>query len=144
MDITCEVITDKVEIKNLLDMFIDLLPALQDKMKRVELCEKLFANAKILVIKHKGNIIGFSSFYANDFQNHIAYLSLIAVSEGFQGKQIGTLLLKKTEKLARANKMRYLKLEVRENNTKATSFYKKNDYQIVEENSHSFYLMKEL
>lgn len=144
MNLICKVITEEQKIENLLNMFIDLLPTLKDKTFKKILCDKLYKYAQVIAIEYKNDIVGFSAFYANDSIDKIAFLSLIAVLDKYQGKQIGTFLLKKTETFSREKNMKYLKLEVKKNNIKAISFYKKNYYQIIEENNQSFYMIKEL
>ncbi len=64
------------------------------------------------------------------FNNKIeAQIRYMAIEKEFQGKGIGSLVLKELEKRARIEGAEYIILNAREN---AVGFYKKHNYRIVE------------
>ena len=89
-----------------------------------------------------GFIIGINT------EKNYAKIVMLSVSEGFQGKKIGTELLLKLEKNLKKNGIIIIELEVRTTNNKAINFYKKQGYKIVEEikeyyqNNDDAYIMK--
>lgn len=88
-------------------------------------------------------IVGFASFYCNDNETFTAYLTQIAVSKEVRGKKIGQLLLDEVIKISSSKKMKYLKLEVHNENDIAYNFYKKNEfYEIGKASDNSKYMRK--
>lgn len=107
--------------------------------------DKIDKNAIFLAAYDNDNIVGYAAMYANDFENKIAYLSLIAVKTDHQGKNIGSRLLSECEKKAQNNGMNELRLEVYNSNINAINFYKNRGY--IEEShcsSDSMYLSKKI
>lgn len=107
---------------------------------------KIYINAKTIIVKNEKNeISGFCSFYCNDINKHLGYITLIAVEEKYKSQGIGSCLIKNAEKSAINNKMKFMKLEVNKNNKIAISFYNKNGYVYDSDaSSDTIYMKKKL
>lgn len=117
----------------------------QIKKDKREFALKLSKNAITLILKSKGEILGFLSAYMNDMQTNTAFLSLIAVEKYCRKCGLGEQLLKAAEKEALTQNLKYFKLEVYEDNFPAIKFYKKHGFEIVDKlNNNSFYMIKKL
>lgn len=102
-------------------------------------------NYGIFTACYDGNVfLGCIALYANDYKEHIGYLTYIAVVEHMIDKGIGKCLLKECERIAFEEKMKFLKLEVKRENLRAINFYVKQGYYTVSESETSFYMMKKL
>lgn len=88
---------------------------------------------------------GYAAMYANDLKSGIAYITLICVKKAFRRRHIGDALLNMCEFEAKNNGMSKIRLEVRNANTGAVAFYKKNGFETEKECSdESSYMIKEL
>ena len=111
---------------------------------RRTMAEKFLKYGTILAVRKNGCYAGFSAFYANDTENRIAFLSMIAVKKDFRGLSIGRLLLEKTIEAAKQNNMEKLKLEVARDNAGAIRFYHNNGFEICSETEKSFFMIKNI
>lgn len=70
-------------------------PNLSQKTDLSDYCDKLLSNAQLFVSYSNGggNINGVVALYANDFKNHYAYVSLVAVDSDFRNQGIARNLL---------------------------------------------------
>ena len=108
-----------------------------------EYARKLNENAEIyFLINDAHEDIGMCAIYANDNKNKIIYISSISIKKEYISKGLGQYLLNYVFKLKYDYKMNHIKLEVKKNNQKAISFYRKNGFIITEEKSES-YLMED-
>ena len=109
-----------------------------------DLLSKISRNAVFLLAENNFNdILGYVAIYINNFSTKVAYITLIAVNNKFQGQGIGKLLLKKCEEYARNSGFKIIRLEVNKNNLKARSFYYANDFIATgEEKEESIFLEK--
>lgn len=111
----------------------------------LEYKNKVFSKAVILYAQDRGQSVGIIAFYCNNFRSKEAYISQIAVDNLLQNSGIGGMLLSKCEQISIMNGMNYLRLEVRKNNRKAISFYKKNKFEISSQSKDDkFYMIKRL
>lgn len=85
--------------------------------------------------------LGFVALYANDLKDRIGYVTLIGVKEQVQCQGVGKALLNACEAVARSREMNSLKLEVSKTNEKAVSFYKKQGFIILEEDTEKTWYM---
>ncbi|MBE5948037.1 MAG: GNAT family N-acetyltransferase [Lachnospiraceae bacterium] len=109
------------------------------------LFSKINKFAEFIVAYYRGELVGFSAMYANDKIDKTAYITLIAVRTEFQGIHIGEALIKKCEEIALKKEMVAIKLEVNKSNTRAISFYRKNGFDKLEDDTQtSFYMLKKL
>lgn len=134
------------EIKMVLNTFDKSFPrTLSSRIGNLsDYANKLSENAIIIVAEDNGSVIGFAAMYANDSVLKQAFLSQIAVSIEYIGKNIGKLLLEACEKLAIENGMKMLRLEVDKTNERAINFYIKYRYVTEITNDISCIMVKSL
>lgn len=108
--------------------------------------KKLSENAYSLIILNENqSIVGMASAYINNIDTKIAYLIILGISEKYRGLHLGRYLLNIINQKANEKGMNKIKLEVRKNNHKAISIYKKEGYDIIGDASEtSFYMLKNL
>lgn len=89
--------------------------------------------------------LGYAIFYANNVRDKIAYISMIAVRPKYQGVHIGQRLLDECFRISKDCGMFLIRLEVRKDNQKALSLYRKNGFEYESEaRSESIYMRKTL
>ena len=99
-----------------------------------------------LVATFAQKIIGF--IIGIEIETNKAKIVMLSISEDFQGKKIGSKLLKTFEDNLKLQKINNIELEVRTNNKKAINFYIRHDYKIIEkvdeyyQNNESAFIMK--
>lgn len=121
-------------------------PSLSERIANLNCyTEKLYNNAIVFVAIEENEFIGFTAFYANDRNKHLAYLTQLAVKPKAQNRNIGKLLLDACIDTSKNNGMTELKLEVINSNITAINFYKKNGFELCGESSiYSKYMIKKL
>lgn len=138
------------KIENIMEYFKEDLASLkQGKLYRVRMAEKFFVNGVVIEISDKDNlhypgIIGFVAFYCNNFENKIAYISMLAVKGNVRCKGFGHKLLREAEIISLNQGMETIQLEVMKANTNAIKFYEKNNYILHETKEESFIYTKKL
>ena len=85
--------------------------------------DKIINYSTIIPYVVQGKIVAFISYYNNDVFIKHSYLSMILVSQDFQGKGIGKLLLEMSIKDLRKTGFNYFSLEVLKSNTHAIELY---------------------
>lgn len=105
--------------------------------------DKLINNAIIIVHYEKSVIVGFCAFYANDIKTKKSFLTMICIDKKHQGFGIGSLLFKYWVNYVIKLNLKCCELEVKKNNLKAISLYKKNGFRINKETINSYFLLKE-
>ena len=104
--------------------------------------DKLLDRSIIICHKEENNLIGFCSYYVNDYVKSISFLTMICVKPSHQNRGIGRLLfeywIKNTELLG----FNRLMLEVRNNNFKAINFYKGYGFSTHKDLTESILLKK--
>lgn len=93
---------------------------------------KMSAHAENVIARVDDTDIGFVSCYANDVEKRVAFVTSIGVDAAYHGRGIGQRLLQQAERIARANDMRCIRLEVDRTNRRAVRFYQKQGYSEVE------------
>lgn len=74
----------------------DFVPTLSQKTNLEEFCTKIMSKAKLFVSYAKdGNVKGLVVMYANDFEHHYSYVSLVAVDLSFRKQGIADDLMRK-------------------------------------------------
>lgn len=86
-------------------------------------CDKLITYAEMFIIKQKEDDCGFIAVYANDQEQHCAFISSIGIKQKFRGRGIGTLLIDKAVEVARKRGMRLIRLQVNRHNDAALKLY---------------------
>lgn len=107
------------------------------------LLSKIHKNAHVLVA-YQSDILGYCAIYANDFENGVAYITLIAVKPEAQHMHIGKKLLRKSLDLARTYGMTSCVLEVKKDNVSAIRFYKANGFSFFNESDTSYFMKRKL
>lgn len=116
-------------------------------------CERVYYKTLIdkiskyasVYIYNKSIIMGYIAVYMNNYESRTAYITLLGVKKEYQNLKIGTKLMIFIEDEAKGKGFEKIKLEVRKENKKAISFYKKNNYKIISEAyADSFYMEKVL
>ena len=102
-----------------------------------KLSKKFHSNGHVIYATEDNLPLGFCAYYANDYTNYNAYLSMIIVVSAAQGMGIGKTLLKKVIDDCRIKGMRYIRLEVAKDNNLAICFYEKNGFHFEREASQS-------
>lgn len=90
------------------------------------------------------SILGYAAMYANDTEQHTAYITLIAVDVNAQKKGIGKRLLEECFATARNRKMNTIFLEVRKNNRNAIRFYQANGFVWAYDKDEENYIFKKM
>ena len=123
----------------------DIFPNLSKRVNISEYIEKLAKYANVYSIVDNDKHIGIAAVYMNDFENRIAYLSLIGITKEHRNDGLGKMLLNFCESEAINAGMTALKLEVKKNNVAANALYGRMGYMIIgESDSGNNYLQKEL
>lgn len=86
------------------------------------------------------NLIGFIWGYRKKEYNDIIHINYFFINENYRNKGIGCLLLKELEKTIK--NFKEIELLVNKNNLGALRFYKRNGFEIKEEEEENFKLYK--
>lgn len=139
-------LTTESEILDILCEFNNIfIPSISQKVSNIkDYAKKLSEKSFVYVAKLNKNL-GFVSFYANDFDNKVAYISFIGVHPEARNNKIGKKLLDMCYKKSKEQGMRYIKLEVQNENFVAKEFYRKNGFVYLDEaSSQSVYMIREI
>lgn len=145
--IDIEQVNNLNELKEIIIEFDEqFIPSLKSRVNDIKkYSEKLYDNAITLKAIYRNEIVGFVSFYCNDKNNHIAYLTQIAVKPEARGKKIGLLLLNKVTEFSRNNGMKYIMLEVYNQNEIAKKLYSNAGFNYADDASdQSVHMQKKL
>ena len=136
--------------------------SLEEKTSVIKTCENAFSNHASLnlldkklvrkidalaefLVAYNSEILGYAAIYANDIENEIAYITLIAVRPEYQKKNIGSRLMQSCIKIAKQRGMKGIKLEVKNSNKGAISFYERWGFKFLSAcTADSSYLYLEL
>lgn len=132
------------DVYRVLLAFSSSLNSLKKADDLMPIAEKLNDKATTMELIIKNESIGFASFYHNDCENKIAFISRIAILKKFRGNGYGKVLLDSVVSLSRKSGMRTIKLEVDKDNVFAIDFYKKLGFEIEHENEVSILMMRNL
>lgn len=114
---------------------IDLIETLSFKFSKY---------AKVVRFVDEHNILGFAAYYINNTETRIAFLSMIIISNKYQGLGLGTELLNYIQSDCKNEKMEYLRLEVDLKNTNAIRFYTRNSFLEESRNDKSIFMIKKI
>lgn len=139
-------LNDTDKIKNVLQEFSGRLASLQRGEAYIEsMAQKFKENAVFLRVSENNETVAFSAFYCNDQETKNAFLSMIAVSEKYEGKGYGKMILSEVEYRCMQSGMTSLILEVNKKNLHAVKFYEKNGFVFLNrETDKSFFMRKML
>ena len=91
--------------------------------------EKLYKYAENYAIMNQGTILGMISFYANDQEEKVSYITEIIVDTKYQKLGIGKKLIQICIDDAKEKEMRKIRLEVKKGNSNAIGFYQRMGFQ---------------
>lgn len=114
---------------------IDMIETLSFKFSK-------YAKVVRFVDEHK--ILGFAAYYINNTETRIAFLSMIIISNKYQGLGLGTELLNYIQSDCKNEKMEYLRLEVDLKNANAIRFYTRNSFLEESRNDKSIFMIKKI
>ena len=121
----------------------NLIPSLSERNVDLIALAKKFSKYGIVWCHYDcGKPVSILAAYCNDEKEYTAYITILAVNEEYRCKKFGTSLITEYELYAQECGMKKSKLEVRKNNSKAQSFYKKHGYQIIGDASETSYYME--
>lgn len=132
----------KKSMLDLKDSFYSKTVSSETKIE--ELAKKFSENAEFFIASQDENILGFISFYCNDFCSKTAYISMIIIDKNYQGKGLGKVLLKTAVDYCKTQEMKCVKLEVACSNKNAIEFYEKFGFVRTEKINDSYYYRIEL
>lgn len=143
----CEIVCSDIILESINCFEKELNPSLKERNIDInKFCDKLCKFGRVFVYKDiRNENIGLIAGYMNDMVKNTAYISLVSVKSGHQGKGIGSLLLNEFENIAKLCNMKKIRLQVRDYNPRGIDFYRKNGYKITEKNEmDSHFMEKEL
>lgn len=133
--------SELIDIFNAFESYFEIFK--KGRESRELFAEKIYESG-VTIALYKEELIGFSCFYCNDYQSRTAYISLIAVKQEYEHNGYGTRLLEEVKKIARDKGMNRLRLEVRKNNDRAISLYRKEGFISEKQLEDSFYMATKL
>jgi len=129
----------------ILNNFSTIFPDLKTRVYDLkDYAKKLIEKGNFFIAKENENVLGLVAFYSNNIDMG-GYISLIGVSEIFQGRGIGKILLNEAIKIMIKDGMNKLKLEVNKSNINAQEFYKHMGFKYIEDSDKDrIYLEKDI
>ena len=108
------------------------------------LLDKIYSFAKCLIAfaEDTDECAGYVCMYANDHINYRAYITLICVKKVYQGKHIGSSLIRACYRMAINEGMKTIRLEVLCQDTRAIEFYQNMGFTIIDKTEHGTYYME--
>lgn len=95
--------------------------------------DKIIQFSKIIAIYENGMFQGFISYYKNDPNKKIGFLSMLFIDKAFQSYGTGSILLKTAIEDLKKNLFTIYKLEVLKTNETAFKLYTKFGFKVIEE-----------
>ncbi|SDB05586.1 Ribosomal protein S18 acetylase RimI [Pseudobutyrivibrio sp. YE44] len=119
------------------------LRAITDDRYKDIYIKKQLEDGHFIVEFHNDIPVGFISFYSNDSETHIAYITALALSDdlGFlKGKTLFRIITE-AFKIAKATNMEIVQLEVEKDNKRAIKLYEHFGFKYIGDgNNNSFYM----
>ena len=101
-------------------------------------------NENVIFLAESDNeVIGFISVEVHRDEHEYIYIDDFSVSDKYRGNGIGNALLKEAEEYGKSVKVTASLLHVEKTNERAFNFYKRNGYDIFEEQDNRLLLIKE-
>ena len=91
----------------------------------------------------ENEVIGFLSVEVHRDEHEYIYLDDFSVSKNYRGNGIGNSLLKEAEEYGKSVNVSASLLHVEKTNERAFNFYKRNGYDVFEEQDNRLLLIKE-
>lgn len=109
-----------------------------------EYVDKIFNCATILPYLFVGELKGFIAYYNNDESKRKAFLTMILVDKGFQGRGLGKRLLEFSINDVSQSGFEFYGLEVLKDNENAIALYTKFGFEKKEDRGELWYMEKTL
>ena len=140
---------EKSDEKRICDLFIEMLKTIYntEDVKGYEdgdLNHYFEENENVIFVAESENaVIGFLSVEVHRDEHEYIYLDDFSVSKNYRGNGIGNSLLKEAEEYGKSVKVSASLLHVEKTNERAFNFYKRNGYDVFEEQDNRLLLIKE-
>lgn len=108
-----------------------------------DILEKIFKFATV-IYSYSEELTGYVAMYINNLESREAYITLFAVKTKYQKRHVGMALMTYCCDIAKECGMKTIALEVRKDNYKAISFYKKNGFKTFAESDHNSLYMRKI
>ena len=105
---------------------------------------KLIKNSRIIAVQENGEFQGFISYYKNDPENKLGYLSMLLINKESQSYGTGSFLLKTAIEDLKKELFSVFQLEVLKTNVKAINLYRKFGFKVIKENGDLLLMELEL
>lgn len=144
--ITVKEVTTAEEAEKIILQYKDtyFLRAITEDDNRQAFINKHLENGHILVEYHDDKPVGFASFYSNDTENKMVYVTSLALDEnlGFLKGKTLIRLIRKGMEIVKQNNMEIVRLEVERDNEKAIKLYKHFGFKVVSSEKDTTYYME--
>jgi 2-polyprenyl-3-methyl-5-hydroxy-6-metoxy-1,4-benzoquinol methylase len=111
------------------------IPDLSTYVDIKEYAKKIVYKSTRFEAYHENKLIGLIAIYLN---NSDSFITNFSINSEFQGKNISKVLLFECLEFIKNINNKFLRLEVKKVNNKAINFYKKNRFEIIENNKYSY------
>jgi ribosomal protein S18 acetylase RimI-like enzyme len=105
---------------------------------------KIYSFSTIITHSSNGKLNGLISYYNNDINKETAFLTMLVVAQEYRQNGIGAQLLDYSIKSLQREGFRRFQLEVLKANKSAIQFYKKFNFEIVNDNSLKWRMEKNI
>jgi len=117
---------------------------IQINVPSAEYVEKILLNSTIVPYFVSGELEGFISYYNNDPNKEVAFLTLILISDSYRGKGLGKLLLETSIKDLKTKGFLKYGLEVLKENLRAINLYEMMGFVKIEDRGDIWFMEKNL
>ena len=116
----------------------------EDEQKLEKYAKKVIKNGHLIVDRKEGRPVGVVSFYCNDTVSKTAYVTMLILSNrlGFAKGHTFFRLCAKAIELVNKTSMERIRIEVKENNTKARILYEHMGFKYTEEKGNDSLYME--
>ena len=118
------------------------IPPLSERVNLSEYSIKLAEHADRFEFWDKTRLVGLVAAYLNALDHQVGFISSVSVCADFEGRGIGSILLKNCFEQARQKGFQILNLEVGAANTKAIDFYLKQGFAVIDTLQSGFLCMQ--
>jgi ribosomal protein S18 acetylase RimI-like enzyme len=96
---------------------------------------KILMKSEILIWQKEGFLLGFVSFYCNDYSSHEAFITMLIVTDNARGMGIGSMLFNQVKYISQKRGFKSINLDVHKANLGGVLFYKREGFHEVSENN---------
>lgn len=143
----CKQVLDIDEIQRVLEEMRDEphMEVLKDKTFLSKLAKKIYTNGFLFASYKDNEVCGVISGYANDIENRIMFINLVAVKQsmGLASAKHLYELCERVVSYAEMQKMDKIRLEVARENNRARNHYEHIGFRYIEETEKSLFMITE-